>query len=257
MRTVRTENHNLSPIKAQHRPSPSYEVYGHARSPSKIPLPISPPPKKSPLDVLPPVPSDLEDILGSFRYAQTHLHRSIHALDAVQADLKASRRQSEEKCREVAELKAERKKINEALSDARSDADELREALRRARAEKGKAAQESAGIIARLETRLRESDMIAKTMKGELGKSANEKRSMEDEFDKRMFVLKEKLDTAQQALAWEQEQAGKMRIKLEEAEFAHRALKEGGARLARDLMDKERRIGELERAWQGKRGGVV
>ena len=275
-----------SPSKRQYAPSPVGGHHAHlaslgtfgsptrhdARSPSKIPLPTSPITKTLPS---PPERFDLDEVLRSFRYTRNHLDRSITALESIHTDLLAEERTSQilreelDKARadkvgkeeaildawgEIEELRGAlqvaKKEKDEAVQDAAREAEELRSTIKRVRGEKAKAASESQGIVHRLENRLTEANSAVERLKGDLS-------AMEQASDKSLFELRQRLDLAQQEEAKVREEMDAMRARLDEADFAHRALKEGGARLARDLGDKERRIVELEQVIGLRRGGRV
>lgn len=266
-----------SPIRAHYGPSASRDAFHsptrrHARSPSKIPLPTSPTTK-----TLPPPPEkyDLEEVVRSFRYTRTHLDRSITVLESIHTEILAEKRTSQilreqlDKARadkegkeeaildawgEIEELRGAlqvaKKEKDDVVHDAARESEELRATIKRVRGEKAKAASESQGMVHRLEARLTEANGTIEKLKVGLGQ-------MEQASDKSLFELRQQLDLAQQEEAKAKEEMDAMRGKLDEAEFAHRALKEGGAKLARDLGEKDRKIVELEKLLGMRRGGKV
>ncbi|ORX33423.1 hypothetical protein BD324DRAFT_639730 [Kockovaella imperatae] len=139
---------------------------------------------------------------------------------------------------------------DDAISNASREADDLHATIQRVREEKSKAIAEGQGLNQRLEERLKETNGFVSRLQAQLA-------LLEHSSDKSIFDLRQQLDMAQQEEARAKEEMESMRGRLDEAEFAHRALKEGGARLARDLGEKERRIIELEKAMGLRRGGKV
>lgn len=135
--------------------------------------------------------------------------------------------------------------------------DSLREELRKTRFDSGRAAQEAQGMIAYLEGQLAKEKGLSATLRTEVNNLTRLNQSMEQSADRRVFELQQGLDSARQEIARMTGEAKELRSKLDEAEFAHRALKEGGARLARELADKERKVDELEKGKGTRRWGMI
>jgi len=136
---------------------------------------------------------------------------------------------------------------------------ELREENRKLRGDGAKAVGESQGIIAHLEGSLAKERAQASALRAQIMELTQRCQYIEQSTDRRVFELQQDLDGSRQEVARVKGEVAGLRGKLDEAEFAHKSLKEGGARLARELGEKEKRLEELERERRGagKRWGMI
>lgn len=112
-------------------------------------------------------------------------------------------------------------------------------------------------MIAHLEGNLVKEKALSATLRTEVNELARRNHYMEQTADRRVFELQQDLDLARQETAKAKGDVAEMRGRLDEADFAHRALKEGGARLARELAERERKVEELEKGKGAKRWGMI
>ena len=145
---------------------------------------------------------------------------------------------------------------NVEIFEIQKSNDTLREELRKVRTDSGRAAQEAQGMISHLESVIAKERTISMALKTQVDELSKRNDHLVQSSDRRVFQLQQDLDLARQETAKVKSEFAELRGRLDEAEFAHRALKEGGARLARELADKERKVDELERKGI-KRWGMI
>lgn len=126
---------------------------------------------------------------------------------------------------------------------------ELEDILAREKDDKRKALQESRGIVSRLEKRLGESQTLVASLRSRVEALEEERARAEGRTDARLFEAQQRVDQMQ--IEREREIA-KWQRRLDEADFAHLALKESGSRLQKELFGRDRRNAELERALQDR-----
>ena len=136
---------------------------------------------------------------------------------------------------------------------------ELREDNRKLRADIARTAGESQGMIAHLEGALAKERAQASALRSQVTDLTQRYHHIEESSDRRVFELQQDLDGARQEVARVKGEVAGLKGKLDEAEFAHKSLKEGVARLARELEEREKRLEELEkeRSKVGKRWGMI
>lgn len=199
----------------------------------------------------------MDDIISAFRLTRDHFSRSIDALDYVRTRLEAERHTSDQSKAAVLQLLEERRRTNVEIGETQRQIDELRDELRRIKNDSGRAAHESQGMIAHLEANLVKEKALSATLRTEVNELARRNHYMEQTADRRVFELQQNLDEARQETAKAKAELDRVRVRLDEADFAHRALKEGGAKLARELAEREKKVEELEKGKAAKRWGMI
>jgi len=136
---------------------------------------------------------------------------------------------------------------------------DLREELRRHQTDRAEKDDRNRGIVAHLEGTLAKERAQAAALRTQVTELTQKFQYIEQSTDRRVFELQQHVDGAQQEVAKAKAEVAGLRGKLDEAEFAHKSLKEGGARLARTLVERETRLEELEkdRGKAGKRWGMI
>jgi chromosome segregation ATPase len=151
----------------------------------------------------------------------------------------------------------ERRRNNVDLAETQRQVDGLRDELRKSRSDAARAAVEAQGMVDHLEATLAKERGLAATLKTEVNDLTRRHNYLEQSADRRVFELTQELDVARQETARAKGEMVEMRGMLDEADFAHRALKEGGARLVRELAERERKVEELEKNKSAKRWGMI
>ena len=243
---TKTKRPDGSPASTPTRPFKRFREALSPRSPRTIhedpsprpQLPLASPEKHLPLCPSPsltitsPLPDDLETVLREIQAVRSHLDQPIAALGRIVSEHSRATELAEQ------EKEREKKKHDDALAAARRDIEEYRASLKSARADKGRAATEAQGLIAHLEKRLEEEKSVSAQLHHSISEIKRESRRVEETSDMMLFELQQRLDQAQQEKARAEEEKEALRVRLEEAEFTHRALKESGARLQRELESR-------------------
>lgn len=194
-------------------------------------------------------PFTLDQVLASFYYTRIHFESSVQALETIRADLFRERRANDEGREAIQELLEERRRTHVSLNESQRELDQLHDEVYRLKGELGKSAKEQKGLMSHLEANLTKEKLANADLRNEVAR-VNEERSS----------LRSELVKAKESAAAAERQALDMRRTLDEAEFTHRSLKEGGARLQRELVEKNAKIAEMERArisGSKRWGGVV
>jgi chromosome segregation ATPase len=133
---------------------------------------------------------------------------------------------------------------------------ELRRDLRQLRADSARASADHRTTVSRLEESLAEERGVSEGLRCEVVDLQRQNQSLVSRAERRFSELEQELAAAHGETAMAKEEGRAVRTKLNEAELAHRALKEGGARLQRELAERDRRIGQFEKG-KGKRWNMI
>lgn len=145
------------------------------------------------------------------------------------------------------ELLEEGRRTTVELGEFERQNAELRDNIRRLKSDSARAASESQATIKHLEASLLKERGVSEELGTQVSNLTQQFRNVKENTDRRVIELQQGWDVATQEMARVKEELEAVRSRLDEAEFAHRALKEGGARLRRELAEKDRRIEQLEK----------
>ena len=194
------------------------------------------------------------DIIAAFRHTQAQLARAVDALEERQNDLEGERRTQHEAQVALQEVIAQRHRTAVALEEAERDCKRLRDDLNRMKTDAGRATQESQTRILHLESIIAKERAEVGQLQDQVAVLTQRCTNIEQNADRRVFQLTQDLDQARQEIARVKGEKAELRSQLDEAEFAHRALKEGGARLARELAEREKKMEDMGK---GRRWGMI
>lgn len=215
--------------------------------PENIPLPTTPHTAKSSTLSTSAHFSSLDDILTSFDSALFRQEVTLKSLRAYKAAQEAAQQRVAELERSHAALDIQLESFQRQSDGYTSQLHELEDLITRERDDKRKAAQESRGIVARLEKRLEDSNFLVASLRSRIESLEEERATVEATADARVFEAHQCLEQMQRD---REREAGDWQRRLEEAEFAHLALKESGTRLQREVLSRDKRNAELERILQ-------
>jgi chromosome segregation ATPase len=154
----------------------------------------------------------------------------------------SSQRQAEGDRAKSREVLQDKKQREAALLTAWSEVEELRSTLKQVRAERGKTNQEAEGRVSRLEAKVAEEKTLSTHLRTRIAKLEEEAQG----GSRKISELQQILEHTRQSERVMRIEIEDMRVRLEEAEFAQLALREGGARLARELAEKEKGLIKME-----------
>ena len=202
------------------------------------------------------LPSELQDVLAALHDTQSHLSRSVDALETVRADLDSQKVAAQHGRNAVIELLEEGRRTAARLEEIEEQNAELRDSLRRWRSRSARDTTEAQATIQRLEANLAKEREQSAGLRFQVDDLRQQKSRAEDSADRRVYQLEQELLAAGEETATAKEEGRVMRARLDEAEFAHRALKEGGAKLQKELDERDKRIEQLEKG-KGRRWNMI
>lgn len=207
---------------------------------------------------MPARPTDLDVVLSSFHVTKSRLDRSITALECVKAGREAELRASEEMRLRIVKLEQSQTQSEGALHSARAQSEDLRQTLKRSRADTSKASAESLALVSHLKTRLGEAQDKNKTLQAQISQMIESVRPPSEVIARQVYGHEQDKDemlsnhaNGTGGLTAENEELKK---RLAESEFGQNALREGGARLTKEV---ERLGAEMEKLTRKLRGGLV